>query len=109
MSGHRARKRFGQHFLTDPGVVDAILRSVHATKDDVVVEIGPGLGAITSSLAASAGHLHAVELDRNLVAKLRRQYDGNAAVTIHEADALAFDFAALGNRLRIVGNLPYNI
>jgi 16S rRNA (adenine1518-N6/adenine1519-N6)-dimethyltransferase len=109
MPGHRARKRFGQHFLTDPGVVDAILRSVHATKDDVVVEIGPGLGAITSSLAASAGHLHAVELDRNLVAKLRRQYDGNAAVTIHEADALAFDFAALGNRLRIVGNLPYNI
>jgi 16S rRNA (adenine1518-N6/adenine1519-N6)-dimethyltransferase len=109
MPGHRARKRFGQHFLTDPGVIDAILRSIHATKDDVVVEIGPGLGAITASLAASAGHLHAVELDRNLVAKLRRQYEGNAAVTIHEGDALAFDFATLGDRLRIVGNLPYNI
>ena len=53
MPGHRARKRFGQHFLTDPGVVDAILRSVHATKDDVVVEIGPGRGAITASLAAT--------------------------------------------------------
>ena len=109
MPGHRARKRFGQHFLTDPGVIDAILRSIHATKDDVVVEIGPGLGAITASLAASAGHLHAVELDRDLVARLRRQYEGNAAVTIHEGDALSFDFATLGDRLRIVGNLPYNI
>jgi len=109
MPGHRARKRFGQHFLTDPGVVDAILRAVHATKDDVVVEIGPGQGAITAALAASAGHLHAVELDRNLVSRLRRQYDGVENVTIHEADALAFDFSTLGDRLRIVGNLPYNI
>jgi len=95
MPGHRSRRRFGQHFLTDPGVVDAILRAVHATKDDVVVEIGPGQGAITAALAASAGHLHAIELDRDLAA--------------HEADALAFDFGALGDRLRIVGNLPYNI
>jgi len=109
MPGHRARKRFGQHFLTDPGVVDAILRAVHATKDDVVVEIGPGQGAITSALAASAGHLHAVELDRNLAYRLRRQYEGSPTVTIHEADALAFDFSSLGDRLRIVGNLPYNI
>ncbi len=109
MPGHRARKRFGQHFLTDPGVVDAILRAVHATKDDVVVEIGPGQGAITKLLAASAGHLHAVELDRNLVYRLRRQYEGAMNVTIHEADALAFDFSSLGDRLRIVGNLPYNI
>ena len=109
MPGHRARKRFGQHFLTDPGVIDAILQSVHATKDDVVVEIGPGQGAITAALAASAGHLHAVELDRNLAARLRRQYDGVANVTIHEADALAFDFASLGDGLRVVGNLPYNI
>ena len=109
MPGHRARKRFGQHFLTDPGVVDAILRAVHATKDDIVVEIGPGQGAITAALAASAGHLHAVELDRNLVYRLRRQYEGALNVTIHEADALAFDFSSLGDRLRIVGNLPYNI
>ena len=109
MPGHRARKRFGQHFLTDPGVIDAILRSVHATKDDVIVEIGPGQGAITSALAADAGHLHAIELDRDLAARLRRQYDGQSNVTIHEADALAFDFASLGDRLRIVGNLPYNI
>jgi 16S rRNA (adenine1518-N6/adenine1519-N6)-dimethyltransferase len=109
MPGHRARKRFGQHFLTDPGVIDAILRAVHATKDDVVVEIGPGQGAITTALAATAGHLHAVELDRNLVAQLRRRYDGVDNVTIHEADALKFDFSSLGERLRIVGNLPYNI
>ncbi len=109
MPGHRAKKRFGQHFLTDPGVTDAILRAIHATKDDVVVEIGPGRGAITNSLAASSGHLHAVELDRNLVAVLRHQYADNPNVTIHQADALSFDFASLGDRLRIVGNLPYNI
>lgn len=109
MPGHRARKRFGQHFLIDPGVVDAILRSVHATKDDIVVEIGPGQGAITAALAASAGHLHAVELDRDLARRLRRQYENVESVTIHEADALAFDFSSLGDRLRIVGNLPYNI
>jgi len=109
MPGHRARKRFGQHFLTDPGVIDAILRSTHATKDDVVVEIGPGQGAITAALAASAGHLHAVELDRDLAARLQRQCDGVTDVTIREGDALAFDFTKLGDRLRIVGNLPYNI
>ncbi len=109
MSGHRARKRFGQHFLTDPSVVDAILRAVYASKDDVVVEIGPGQGAITTALAATAGHLHAIELDRDLARNLRRQYEGNPSVTIHEADALQFDFSSLGERLRIVGNLPYNI
>ncbi len=109
MPGHRARKRFGQHFLTDPGVIDAILRAVHPTREDVIVEIGPGRGAITKALAASAGHLHAVELDRDLVAHLRREYEGTPTVSIHEADALAFDFSSLGDRLRIVGNLPYNI
>lgn len=109
MSGHRARKRFGQHFLTDPGVIDAIIRSIHPTKDDVLVEIGPGQGAITRSLAAAAGHLHAVELDRDLVWRLRKTYEDNPRVTIHEADALKFDFSSLGDRLRIVGNLPYNI
>lgn len=109
MPGHKSRKRFGQHFLVDPGVVDGILRAVHASKDDVVVEIGPGQGAITAALAADAGTLHAIELDRDLVARLRRQYDGHPSVTVHEADALSFDFATLGDRLRIVGNLPYNI
>ena len=109
MPGHRSRKRFGQHFLTDPGVINAVLHAVHATSDDVIVEIGPGQGAITEALAATAGQLHAVELDRDLVARLRRRYESVPTVTIHSADALAFDFSSLGDRLRIVGNLPYNI
>ena len=95
--------------MSDPGVIDAIIRAVHPASDDVVVEIGPGQGAITDALARSAGHLHAVELDRDLVARLRNQYDNNPNVTVHEADALQFDFSALGDRLRVVGNLPYNI
>ncbi len=109
MPGHRARKRFGQHFLTDAGVVDAILRAVQATKDDVIVEIGPGQGAITATLAANAGHLHAIEIDRDLAARIGQQYKDSPSVTVHEADALTFDFSTLGERLRIVGNLPYNI
>jgi len=109
MSPHRPRKRFGQHFLKDPGVIDAIIHAVGATKSDTVVEIGPGLGAITRSLAARAGTLHAIELDRDLIAKLAREYDDAANVTVHEADALRFDYSSLGDSLRIVGNLPYNI
>ena len=109
MARHRARKRFGQHFLTDPGVIDAIVRAISPGADDVIVEIGPGQGAITEPLARSAGHLHLVELDRDLVAQLRSKYDARANVTVHEADALKFDFSDLGDRLRIVGNLPYNI
>ena len=109
MASHRARKRFGQHFLTDAGVIDAIVRAVHPGAEDVIVEIGPGRGAITERLARAAGHLHAIELDRDLVLQLRRRYEDNPSVTVHAADALSFDFAALGPHLRIVGNLPYNI
>ena len=109
MSAHRARKRFGQHFLTDPGVIDAIIRSVHPAQQDVIVEIGPGHGAITDQLAQSAGQLHAIELDRDLASQLRRRFEDCPNVAIHEADALRFDFASLGERLRVVGNLPYNI
>ena len=109
MSQHRARKRFGQHFLTDPGVIDAIVTSIAPREDEIVVEIGPGQGAITRSLAARAGTLHAVELDRDLAARLRNEIGAAGNVTIHEADALKFDFAELGQSLRIVGNLPYNI
>ena len=109
MARHRARKRFGQHFLADPGVIDAILNAVHATADDVIVEIGPGQGAITDALAHQAGQLHVVELDRDLAAELRSRYDDNHKVTVHEADALQFDFGAIGERIRVVGNLPYNI
>lgn len=109
MNVHRPRKRFGQHFLTDPGVIDAIVQAINPRKDDIVVEIGPGRGAITGLLAANAGHLHCVELDRDLAAQLRRRYSDVDNVTIHEADALAFDFGGLGESLRVVGNLPYNI
>jgi len=109
MSVHRPRKRFGQHFLKDPGVIDAIIASVAPRQEDIVVEIGPGQGAITRPLAARAGRLHLIELDRDLAARLKQEYPDDCNVTVHEADALKFDFAALGNTLRIVGNLPYNI
>lgn len=106
---HRARKRFGQHFLHDPGVIGDIVSSVSPSADEVLVEIGPGEGAITTPLAGLAGHLHVVEFDRDLARRLRARYAGDASVTVHEADALRFDFSALGTDLRIVGNLPYNI
>lgn len=106
---HRPRKRFGQHFLVDPGVIDAIVGAVAPAADDTLVEIGPGEGAITGPLARLAGTLHAVEFDRDLAARLRERYATEERVTIHEADALRFDFASLGRNLRVVGNLPYNI
>ena len=109
MGRHRARKRFGQHFLSDWGVIDAIIRAISPAEDDTLVEIGPGLGAITAPLAERAGHLHVIELDRDLVAQLHERYDDLDTVTVHEADALEFDFSSLGDNLRIVGNLPYNI
>ena len=109
MSKHRPRKRFGQHFLNDPGVIAAIIDAIAPQADDTIVEIGPGPGAITVPLAIKAGALHVVELDRDLAARLRTQFAGNDRVTVHEADALRFSFADLGDDLRIVGNLPYNI
>jgi 16S rRNA (adenine1518-N6/adenine1519-N6)-dimethyltransferase len=109
MNAHRPRKRFGQHFLTDPGVIDAIVRAIDPQPQETIVEIGPGQGAITGALAKKAGTLHCVELDRDLAAALRRRFSASDNVVIHEADALKFDFCALGDSLRIVGNLPYNI
>jgi len=109
MTAHRPRKRFGQHFLTDPGIIEAIVRSIAPAQADIVVEIGPGKGAITTPLLARAGTLHAIELDRDLAASLRVRYADEANLYIHEADALRFDFSSLGDSLRIVGNLPYNI
>lgn len=108
--GHpRAKKRFGQHFLTDPGVIDAIVRVIAPASDDVIVEIGPGPGAITSPIVKRCGTFHAIELDRDLAANLRERFAADEHVTIHEADALTFDFSALGPSLRVIGNLPYNI
>jgi 16S rRNA (adenine1518-N6/adenine1519-N6)-dimethyltransferase len=101
---HRPRKRFGQHFLHDPGVVARIVEAVAPGPRDHVVEIGPGEGALTRALRARAGRFEAVEIDRDLAAALRAE-----GVEVHVADALAFDFAALPPGTRIVGNLPYNI
>ena len=109
MNKRRARKRFGQHFLTDPGVIHAIVEAIRPQPSDTIVEIGPGPGAITRPLSRRAGHLHLVELDRDLVSALRREFEGQDNVTVHEGDALSFDFRALGDDLRVVGNLPYNI
>ena len=108
MSAHIPRKRFGQNFLVDTGIIGAIVSAIHPQRSDTVVEIGPGLGAITQPLLARVDHLHVVEIDRDLIARLKKQHP-RERLTIHEGDALAFDFAALGERLRLVGNLPYNI
>ena len=108
MKGHVARKRFGQNFLVDRGIINAIVSAIDPQRGDTVVEIGPGLGAITEPLLARLDHLHVVEIDRDLIARLKKQHPP-ARVTIHEGDALNFDFAGIGTDLRLVGNLPYNI
>ena len=104
----RAKKRFGQHFLTDRHYVERIVRAIAPAGADAMVEIGPGTGILTQELVPALDHLHVVEIDRDLAAALRARFAG-AKVTVHEADALAFDFAALPTMLRVVGNLPYNV
>ena len=108
MSDHRARKRFGQNFLTDPNIIRKIVDAIRPAEDDIMVEIGPGLGALTEPLLARLGHLDVVEIDRDLIARLRTRFPAER-LTIHEGDALKFDFGTLGAPLRVVGNLPYNI
>lgn len=105
---HVPRKRFGQNFLTDVGVVADIVGAIHPLDNDLLVEIGPGLGALTQPLLRSLDHLHVVEIDRNIVERLQQQFPRDK-LTIHSGDALEFDFASLGQNLRVVGNLPYNI
>jgi len=102
------KKRLGQHFLTDRHYIDRIVSAIAAKRDDSVVEIGPGPGALTEPLAAQLDHLHVVELDRDLAAALRGRF-AESQLTVHEADALDFDFGALKSPLRVTGNLPYNI
>jgi 16S rRNA (adenine1518-N6/adenine1519-N6)-dimethyltransferase len=109
---HIARKRFGQNFLTDQLVLNNIIAAINPQPDQSMVEIGPGLAAMTRLLLAGLTTLHVVELDRDLVARLKKSFDLSKLI-VHEGDALQFDFAALpvaaGKKLRIVGNLPYNI
>lgn len=107
--GHTARKRFGQHFLTDHGVIEDIVRAIDPLPGEAVVEIGPGLGALTAPLLQRCKAMTVVELDRDLAARLRKR----EGLTVVEADVLTVDFGALadaaGQPLRVVGNLPYNI
>lgn len=105
---HTPRKRFGQNFLVDDGIIHAIIDTIRPRPGETVVEIGPGLGALTRPLLERLPHLHAVELDRDIVAHLRKTWPAER-LAIHAGDALKFDFGALGDDLRVVGNLPYNI
>lgn len=109
---HKARKRFGQNFLHDHNIIYNIIAHIQARENQHWVEIGPGQGALTAPLLAQNVKLDVVELDRDLVELLQRKFSSQAQLTIHSADALNFDFAALvqeGEKLHIIGNLPYNI
>jgi len=110
VSQHIARKRFGQHFLVDDAVIDGIVRAIDPRPGQALVEIGPGLGALTQPVLERCGALTVIELDRDLAARLRQR----AALTVVESDVLKVDFEALsaqmgGRPLRVIGNLPYNI
>ena len=108
MQAHTPRKRFGQNFLVDTHYVERIVAAVDPRPGDNVVEIGPGLAALTARLIGGAGRIAAIEIDRDLAARLRERFAPDVlALTV--ADALDFDFATLGSELRVVGNLPYNI
>ena len=104
---HIARKRFGQHFLTDAGVIDGIVRAIAPQSGQAMVEIGPGLAALTQPLVERVGHLTVIELDRDLAQRLRN----HPMLDVVESDVLRVDFSSLaaGRWLRVVGNLPYNI
>ena len=112
---HIARKRFGQHFLTDGGIIEAIVHAINPKPSDAMVEIGPGLAALTQPLVERLGHLTVIELDRDLAQRLRN----HGQLTVIESDVLRVDFAQItpiqgnrgneGKKLRVVGNLPYNI
>ena len=109
---HRARRRFGQNFLHDPAVIDRIARAVSPAPGDALVEIGPGTGALTRALFDAGADLDVIEIDRDLAAHLAQMFPGNAALRIHNVDALDFDYGALAAKrgpLRLIGNLPYNI
>ena len=110
MAQHHARKRFGQHFLTDAAVIEQIVQAIAPHKGDAMVEIGPGLAAMTQPLVERLGHLQVIELDRDLAKRLR----AHPQLQVTESDVLKVDFTALAHSLntqalRVVGNLPYNI
>jgi len=109
---HKPRKRFGQNFLQDNQVIEHIIKALHPKFDDNIVEIGPGQGAITKELVKDVDKLHVIEIDKDLIAELPGRCQPNTNIIIHESDVLKFDFHQLATdekKLRIVGNLPYNI
>lgn len=108
---HRARKRFGQNFLTDPAVIHRIVDAIAPQEGQLILEIGPGQAALTVPLVESGAELKLLEIDRDLAAVLERRFVGQPGVSIHRGDALRMDFAEIsdGRRFRLVGNLPYNI
>jgi 16S rRNA (adenine1518-N6/adenine1519-N6)-dimethyltransferase len=108
---HIPRKRFGQNFLKDQNIIEKIVRSLHVQAQDIVVEIGPGLGALTKLVLETIPHMHAIEIDRDLAARLIEKYS-STHLSVHQENALNFDFTklVLGNKkLHVFGNLPYNI
>lgn len=105
---HKARKRFGQNFLVDRQTIAEIIDIINPQPEDRMVEIGPGLGALTRPLLLTLDHLIVIELDRDIVERLKKEFPQNKLI-IYSADALRFDFSILGDNLRIIGNLPYNI
>lgn len=112
---HVAKKRFGQNFLNDQAIITSLVDAIAPRHDDLMVEIGPGLGALTQPLLKKLDHLHVVEIDRDIISWMKNQYPADK-ITIHERDALKFDFSQLQSgspaevkRIRVVGNLPYNI
>lgn len=110
---HIAKKRFGQNFLTDQGVIYSLVEAVSPKVDDLIVEIGPGLGALTQPLLKQLNHLHVVEIDRDIISWMETFYPKDK-ITIHNSDALKFNFSELAklspsHKIRVTGNLPYNI
>lgn len=110
---HVAKKRFGQNFLTDQSIITSLVDAINPQKYETIVEIGPGLGALTKPLLGKIPILHTVEIDRDIVSWMQTEYAkpayANNKVIIHNVDALKFDFASLGDKIRVTGNLPYNI
>lgn len=110
---HQAKKRFGQNFLIDQAIIANLIDAIHPEKAQTIIEIGPGLGALTKPLLNKITQLHVVEIDRDIVHWMKTEYatpeyEKNNLI-IHNVDALKFDFSSIGDHLRITGNLPYNI
>ncbi|MFM9834818.1 MAG: 16S rRNA (adenine(1518)-N(6)/adenine(1519)-N(6))-dimethyltransferase RsmA [Methylophilaceae bacterium] len=110
---HVAKKRFGQNFLTDQGTIASIVDAINPKPDQTLVEIGPGLGALTKPLLSKISPLNVIEIDRDIVSWMQTEFSkpayANSEIIIHNVDALKFNFASLGNKIRVTGNLPYNI